>query len=375
MHNLTHHAPDNSRLRRIRWWKIVLQLSGVIAFLLLIGILMVSMEYRNKVVSQHYYRERMDPLQTEPGLTQGDTSLQQNTSPVKVTAGIYVDRIVELTMRELSWTVDCYIWFNWSDTSLVPSDNFQVVDGWIESKEKKDEYKKNGSHYVLYRIVARITSVFDETRFPCDDHLLTICIEDPSYTRQKMIFVADSINSSVSSRVKIPGYLIYQKSQVEKPHSYKTSRGDPRLASGSKATFSQFRMGIWIKRDGWGFFLKMFLPLFIAVAVASLAFFIKPTAVDPRFGLGIGALFAAVANSYITSSMLPNTGVMSLADIINIMGTVTILLTLIESTISLHLYDRRDKKQLSHRFDRLSFYIILAVYATLNISLVSATAL
>jgi hypothetical protein len=119
----------------------------------------------------------------------------------------------------------------------------------------------------------------------------------------------------------------------------------------------------------------MFLPLYVAVAVAILAFFIKPTDVDPRFGLGVGALFAAVANSYINSSMLPNTGVMSLADIINIIGTITILLTLIESTISLHLYDRKDKKMLSHRFDRLSFYVLLLGYIIFNVALLSAAVL
>lgn len=171
------------------------------------------------------------------------------------------------------------------------------------------------------------------------------------------------------------GYRIYRRSVVEKPHSYKTSRGDPRLISGSKATFSQFRMGLWIKRDGWGFLLKMFLPLFVAVAVGILAFFVKPTDIDPRFGLGVGALFAAVANSYITSSMLPNTGVMSMADIINVMGTITILITLVESTISLYLYDRRGKKELSNRFDRISFYIILPGYTLLNIALALTAAL
>jgi hypothetical protein len=368
------HVAHSVKHKRTRWWMIVLLLAGVTALLAVIGIMLVSMEYNNKRLSQLYYRERMDPLLTEPGLTQADTSSGGKGQQKIVYTGIYVDRIVELSMRELSWTVDCYIWFNWSDSLLNPADNFQVVDGWIESKEKKDESIQGNSHYVLYRIVARITSIFDETRFPCDDHLLTICIEDPSYTRQKMIFMADSANSSVSSRVKIPGYLIYREAAVEKPHSYKTSRGDPRLRAGSKATFSQFRMGIWIKRDGWGFFLKMFLPLFVAVMVATLSFYIKPTDLDPRFGLGVGALFAAVANSYITSSMLPNTGVMSLADIINIVGTVTILLTLIQSTISLHLYDRKDKKHLSQRFDSLAFYVLLTVYFLLNMSLVLATA-
>ena len=352
-----------------RWRRVILLTGGFTVFALLVGSLLVNMEYRDKTGSRTHYRERMDPRLTEPGFTTADTALPPGVQPAEVSAGIYVDRIVELSMKDLSWTVDCYVWFNWKDSSLAPGDNFQVVDGTIESKEKKDEYVQGHNHYVLYRIVARITSIFEEFRFPCDDHLLTICLEEPSYKRQKMIFVADSGNSSVSSRVKVPGYAIYHESVVEKPHSYKTSRGDPRLNTGAKATFSQFRMGLWIKRDGWGFFLKMFLPLYVAVAVAILAFFIKPTDIDPRFGLGIGALFAAVANSYITSSMLPNTGVMSLADVINIMGTITILLTLVQSTISLYLYDLKGKKELSNRFDKISFYILLAGYVGLNIAL------
>jgi hypothetical protein len=360
--------------KRMQWWMVVLLLAIFTVILMIVGTTLVAMMYKNQQESQLHYRERMDPLQTEPGLTPADTTSLKGVQPINVTTGIYVDRIEELSMRELSWTVDFYIWFNWSDTLLKSADNFQVIDGSIISKEKKDEYIKGTTHYVLYRTVARITSVFDEMRFPCDDHLLTICIEDPSYVRQKLVFTADSANSSVSSRVKIPGYSIYRQGTVEKPHSYKTSRGDPRL-QGTKATFSQYRLGIWIRRDGWGFFLKMFLPLYVAVAVAILAFFIKPTDTDPRFGLGVGALFAAVANSYINSSMLPNTGVMSLADIISIIGTITILLTLIESTISLHLFDRKDKKMLSHRFDRLSFYVLLSGYIIFNVSLLMAAVL
>ncbi|MFI5155396.1 MAG: hypothetical protein ACHQEM_04395 [Chitinophagales bacterium] len=367
------HSPKGRK--HIRWWNIVTLMILVTTIIIIIGITLVRMEYRNKEANLVHYRQRMDPEQTEPGLTPAELTLPDTARPVTVTTGMYVDRIVEISMKDLSWTVDCYIWFNWQDSSLNPADNFQIVDGWIESKEKKDEYIKGKHHYVLYRIVARITSIFDETRFPCDDHLLTICVEDPAFERTNMIFNADSISSSISSRVKIPGYQIYKQKVVEKPHSYKTSRGDPRLAVRSKATFSQFRMGIWIKRDGWGFFLKLFLPLFVAVSVAILAFFIKPTDIDPRFGLGVGALFAAVANSYITSSMLPNTGVMSLADILNVMGTITILLTLVESTVSLFLYDRRGRKMLSNRFDRLSFFIILPAYILLNTAMAWAAAL
>lgn len=359
----------------LQWWNIVLLVASMAVLVLITGISMINTQYNHKITSKIHHRERMDPLLNEPGLTPAETDLQPSDHPTSVAVGVYVDRIVEHSMKEMSWVADCYVWFRWQDSTLSIGNNFQVVDGWIESKEKKDEYHQGNQHYVLYRIVARITAVFEENRFPCDDHLLTICIEEPSYIRKQLIFEADSMSTSISSRAKIPGYSIYRMAVVEKPHSYKTSRGDPRLQPGSKATFSQFRMGVWIKRESWGFFLKMFIPLFVAVAVALLAFFINPMHSDPRFGLGIGALFAAVANSYINSSMQPSTGVMSLADVVNIVGICTILVTLILSAISLYIYEQRGKHQLSYRFDRISFYILLVGYILLNIALPQAAAI
>ena len=93
--------------------------------------------------------------------------------------------------------------------------------------------------------------------------------------------------------------------------------------------------------------------------IAMLAMFIKPTNVDPRFGLGIGGLFAAVANSYAVSSLIPDTGIMTLADMVNGVGVWIILLTVIQSTISLHIYERLHAEELSRRFDRISFAILV----------------
>ncbi|MBM3441733.1 MAG: hypothetical protein FJX89_03420 [Bacteroidetes bacterium] len=93
---------------------------------------------------------------------------------------------------------------------------------------------------------------------------------------------------------------------------------------------------------------------------------------DPRFGLGIGALFAAVANSYITNSIIPNTGELSLTDLINLVGTCMILLTLIESAISLYIFENQGKHELARKYDRYSFIIILTLYILLNVALAVA---
>jgi len=356
--------------RNLRLWAILL-----IVLFTAVGILATWSLYKNKVASVKRHDDRMNPDVGEGGRRPPPTALPAGAAPVRVTAGIYLDRIVELSVKEVGWTVDFYVWFRWNGQEADPGEKFQVVDGSIESKEKITDSTNGDERYTLYRAVAKITKFFDVSRFPRDDHVLTINIETPASERHQLLFVADNESSGVSSRVQIEGYSIYKQAVLEKPHAYRSTHGDPRLALGTDRVHSQLRMGVWIYRDGWGFFLKLFIGLFGSVGVAMLAFFIKPTDVDPRFGLGVGALFAAIANTYITSSLVPDTGVMTLADIINGVSILIIFLTLLESTISLYLYDRQGKVELSRLFDRVSFVIFLSAYVLINVALPWAASL
>ena len=325
--------------------------------------------YKNKIAATERHSDRMNPDAGEGGTKPPPTALPAEANPVRAHAGIYVDRIIDLSVKEARWTVDFYLWFRWNGTGVDPGENFQIVDGSIESKVKAEEYVSGDEHYVLYRVVARITKFFDVSRFPRDDHILTISIESPASERSKLLFVADKESSGVSSRVRIAGYSTYQQAILEKPHAYRSTHGDPRLPAGTEKIQSQLRMGIWIHRQGSGFYLKMFVALFVGVGVAMIAFFIKPTDVDPRFGLGVGALGAVIVNTYITSSLVPDTGVMTLADIVNHVGIVTIFLTLLQSAISLYLYERRGKKTLSRLFDKVSLMVFIAGYLVINVVL------
>ncbi len=358
------HIITSAERRNIQIWAIML-----VALFTTTGVATAWAVFKNKVNSIKRHNDRMNPDVGEGGTKPPPTVLQAGTNPVRVQAGIYVDRIVNLSVKEAAWTVDFYIWFRWKGQGGDPGENFQIVDGSVEAKKKADEFTSGDERYALYRVVARITKFFDVSRFPRDDHVLTINIEIPASERNELLFVADNDSSGVSSRVEIAGYSIYQHALLEKPHAYMSTHGDPRLALGIEQVQSQLRMGIWIHRPGWGFYLKMFVALFAAVAVAMLAFFIKPTDVDPRFGLGVGALGAVIVNTYVTSSLVPDTGVMTLADIVNNVGVITITLSLLQSAISLYLYERKGKVALSRQFDMVSFVIFLAGYVITNLIL------
>jgi hypothetical protein len=316
--------------------------------------------------SQHKAEVRalMDASLPDPGVTSAEDTETATALPVKV--GFYVERIQDLSVKDAAWTAVFNVWFHWQGGSFRPGEDFVILGASVENKEKLDERHEGEDHYERYLVTARVSKAFGITQFPADTHLLLLTLESGSQVRQKVLFVPDTESTSISSRVKVPGYDLSHWKILEKPHSYKTTRGDPRLAPGTKSTYSQIRLGLTLQRSGWGLFFKMFQALYIAVFIAFLACFIKPVDLDPRFGLGVGALFAAVANSYIVGEQVPDTGELALADTINAMGIFTILITLVESTVSLHLYDRRQEPALSRTLDLASFKIMLGGFVLAN---------
>ena len=353
---------DREERRWFRVWVLAL-----IAFFVVTGGLLARFQWLTKLKQRREHRQLMDPATPDPGLTSAAPSSTEAATAVE--AGLYLERVPELSTRNASWTAVFDVWFRWRG-NLQPASSLVVLEGSIESREKLAELHSGGFHYERHRMVAKITKPFEVTHFPLDEHLLVLALENGDMVRETMVFVPDRENTSVSSRVSVPGYRITEWRVIEKPHSYKTTRGDPRLRRGAKSTYSQLRLGIKIERRDMGLYFKMFQALYVAVAIALLACFIKPTDLDPRFGLGVGALFAAVANAYIVGSFVPDTGDVALADLVNGLGILTILVTLIESTVSLYVYDRCGEVKLSERLDRFSFIIMLSGFTVANVAMV-----
>lgn len=345
----------------------------LVAFFATAGLGLAWKQAAARRVEQAAWKALTDPGLADPGVTVAEPV--STAGAREVTVGIYLERISDLSIRDSRFEVVCDLWFSWTGTHFDPAEHLIVVDGTISSIELLDESLEDDRHHRLYQLTAVVTKPFRIDHFPLDRHLLLVAFENGALRRDELIFVPDRENTAVSSRAAVHGYRLQALSAIEKPHSYKTSRGEPGVTPGAKTTFSQARFAVAISRDGWGLFVKMFQALFVAVALALLPCFIRPTEVDPRFGLGVGALFAAVANAYLVGSYVPETGEFALADMVNLLGTVTIFLTVVESTISLQLFAEHTDHALSRRLDRVSFVVTLVGFvAALGLILLGATA-
>jgi hypothetical protein len=358
-----------ANLSRNEKFLIVVWASILISFYVIATTIAAIKVTKDKVESRERHLNRINANAQEAGRTWVDPQKlkadEQEQVP-KVSVGMYVDHIADFSTLRTNWTVDFYIWFRWHDKNLKPGETFQVMDGEMLSCSLIDSTIYKNERYELYRVHAQITKFFNVMRFPRDNHMLTISIENKVYNWHQMQFVPDVVDSDISSRVKLPGYTISDAVMVTKPHPYKTNRGNPRFKENTEVVYDQVIYGMNISRSDWGLYFKLFESLFASVAIALLVFLMDPKG-DGRVGLGIGAFFASVASSYVTSNELPGMGILTLSDLINILGMATIFLSVLCSIIVMKIARNDKKLSLARFFDRLSLTIFLLGYLIANI--------
>lgn len=292
--------------------------------------------------------------------------------PDKVHVGIYVNQINELNLKESFFVVDFYVWFRWSNDDIKPPfESFALVDGRIESKTEVVKKKlEGGVNYAYQRIVAKFTKFWDVTDYPFDHHLISVILEEEETESGGLTYVADAENSRASPRITLPGWRLARSEAKAGIGTYQSNFGDISLPPGRETTYSRVTMSMALERPGKTYLFKLFFGLWIAAAIAFLSFFIKPTNVDPRFGLGVGAIFAAIASEYVVTSSLPEVNLVTLADKLHVVAFAFIFVVLAQSTVSLWLFEKGHEAH-SKRLDRVFAFAVPAIYVLTNALLIA----
>ena len=285
---------------------------------------------------------------------------KQAATPATVTAGVYLNQVYGVNLKENRFTADFYVWFRYLDDTLSPLDTMEIVNGKIDSKTIVVKKKIGNVNYVACRIVATIIKFWDISQYPLDRNQLTIEIEDVDKDDTQQIFTADIESSGISPNAQVRGWDIERTNAFVKSNAYNTNYGDISLPKNNSSSYSRLIYSVDVLRPGLGQFFKLFALMFLAAFVSFLAFCLQPHT-PSRFGLGTGALFAAAANSFVVGSSLPESSAVTLADQLQIMTILLIFIVLAVSTFSLHLFNRH-KETLSRKVDLAAVSILPVAY-------------
>lgn len=292
---------------------------------------------------------------------------QVPAAPQDVQVGAYVMHIHQVNIRENYFTADFYAWFRWNGDKLKPYDTFSLVDAREESRSKPVVSDlPGGSHYAYVRIVAKVTKFWDLRQYPLDSHDLDLNIEEEASEDRLVRYVADVENSGADeNRISMPGWKLVKTYPFTGFGVYRSNFGDISLPKDQETRYSRLTLRMRFAREGNLVFLKLLFGVWVGTGISFVAFFIPPNRIDPRFGVGVGAIFAAIASEYIVTQSLPDTNIVTLADKLHVLAFAFIFTSIVESTWSLYLVENGRQPQ-SERLDRLARWALPISFGLLN---------
>ena len=211
---------------------------------------------------------------------------------------------------------------------------------------------------------ATIFHDFDVRRFPLDNHIITIDIEDAELNDTQLSYSVDQ-GIALDPSVKVAGWKVALQAPTVEQHIYDTTYG-LRSAEAAGGTYSRFSMPVTLDRTSYGPLFKSFWISALAVLLGLLAFLIKADDLDARFGMGVGSIFAASAKAFVISDQLPPTTAVTLAEQINLIAVGVIFTSVFISIWSLRLR-YADREQASLTLDRNAMFILGGLYLALNL--------
>lgn len=293
--------------------------------------------------------------------------LPLNAQPDTVKMGVFLNDIYDINLSEQSFSAQFWVWFNYRNPELKPLETLEITNAKSLENSLDFTEQKEGIVWAGRKVDAVIKKDWDIRRFPFDEQVMRIELEESGQDIGVLVYEADRSNTKLDTSLTLSNWTIERFELSAGAKKYDTTYGDPTLSEGSE--YARATLSIFIRRQSWGLFFSLFTGLYVAFFISSLVFFIDPIEVDPRFGLSVGGLFAAVGNKYIVDSILPQSTTFTLVDKLHILTYIFLLLNIVLSVISLRIW-KSGKEITSARFDRRAYFAIVASYLVINVGLI-----
>lgn len=289
--------------------------------------------------------------------------------PDTVDVGAYMMSVHDINFHDKEYTARFWLWFLYKNKGFDFVKQLDITNAKsIDQPQLLDDSLK-GRKYSMLKMKCTMKENWNVQDFPFDRQHLKIQIENSLYDRSSLVFRPDVKGSRFDADEALAGWDIRNFKVEAVDNIYETSFGDNRPGKDNQV-FSAFVISMDIDRNAWGLFLKIFVGMYIAFLIAMVSFAPRPSELEPRFGLPVGGLFAAVGNKYIIDSILPESTTFTLVDSLHAITFFTIFAILVVSAICLKLLDR-DKKELCLRVNRLGARLIGVGYVVANLVLIA----
>ena len=294
------------------------------------------------------------------------TIYSQKTKVDTVKIGAFISSLNDFDIGSNTINADIHLWCIYNDSNYNFEKEIEFINCNEFSYNGTSSEKIENQYWFYTKALIKSRQKFSTKKYPFDTQKVIFSIESSEYTTDDFVFTPDISGSKLDSIVysQFDDWVIDNVSFTSTSTLYKTSFGDP---TASNSSSPRFDIAISISRTGsWLILFKLITGIIVAFLISSCVFWIKPINTDPRFGLCVGGLFAAIGNKYIVESIIPTTNELTLLDYLHNITFIFIFLIIIISVISLRLFEQENEKlkKISVKIDFISYIIITILYFT-----------
>lgn len=288
-----------------------------------------------------------------------------NDGPIEVTVGFYLTSIYGLDQQASSYYADFYLWMRWSG-EVDPTFTVELlnnVERWgltMTPIFEEPSVLPSGEYLQQFHVQGQFFQPLSMIDFPLDRHGLSIQIEDSSYQKSQLVYVADQSQSGISPDLRLPGWVVTGWNLTTPEHQYETGFGETTTSS-QNYSIAQFTLEI--ERPASYFRWKLMLPLLIVLILGCSVLFVHPTYTEIRLAGPATALLTLVFLQQSYTSSLPDGGSLVLLDKIYALAYALVIGLIIITILSSH-WIRADEAQVARvvRLDRIGAALLLGMF-------------
>jgi hypothetical protein len=240
-----------------------------------------------------------------------------------VFAGLYVNKISSISVKDESFTADITLWFRWTNPKIDPSKTFKLKDAEIKYQKKVfdgllDDRK---THYAAVDITAKLPVDFNLNNYPFNKQKLVIQVEENEDEDDVVLYASDDANLSKSIHLFQDGWDVVSSKAFISQNRYSTNFGNTSIPNDSSYQTSQFNYEMTIKKVSLLGGLKVLIAPIVAIFLLSMVLLL-PAKDGARFEVGTAAIFTLVATYYVLMDGLPESDEMTFAEKLTLFGLI-----------------------------------------------------
>lgn len=239
-----------------------------------------------------------------------------------VSVGVDVIRINDVSIKDMQWDVDVFMWFKWVGGRLDVKD-IEKISAINAVKEQSAIFKEDlthGTKYRAYRKRLTLTAPYDLSNFPFDSQTLPLEIAHTNKNSTHVMLVPDTRHmETVPVKDIKPQEWTYTGRRVFSDlYRYDSTFGDPdyRMGTGYKSPvyFSTVNLEIGIKRMLKPYLFTFFLPLLIILGIILIILWVPLDQFAPRINATISGLIGVLVYHMSQKNSFPKVGYTMSAD-------------------------------------------------------------